>query len=428
MNYVLRPDRLSGAVSFITQVFQFQSDRVALSEPLALPRRSPTIWSLIAISMISPMAITVIVPSMPGLQAAFDADYATVQLTLSLYLAAISIAQPFVGLLSDRFGRRPVLLIGLGIFVAASLLAAVANNIETIIALRTLQGMGGCTGMVLARAIIRDLYERRRAASMIGYVTMAFAVAPMVAPFLGGLLQEEFGWSAIYWFLGLFGLACLVLAWFDVSETNADPSNHLNVGTMLRDFGALLAEPGFRLFAAVAALSSATFFAFIGGAPFVSEFILELSPTTYGAWFALTALGYSTGNFISARFAERVGITRLMIAGAALLVAPSLLLMALFGAGFASAPSLFIPMFFIGTANGLCMPSAIAGAVSVRPDIAGAASGLTGSLQTGIGAAVSALTGAILAGGMSALPLFYVMTIAGAMALGTALLIKRSGL
>ncbi len=399
-----------------------------MSEPLAIARRSPTIWSLIAISMVSPMAITVIVPSMPGLQAAFEADYATVQLTLSLYLAAIAIAQPFVGLMSDRFGRRPVLLAGLIIFVAASLFAAMATNIETIIAMRILQGMGGCTGMVLARAIIRDLYDRRQAASMIGYVTMAFAVAPMVAPFLGGLLQEEFGWSAIYWFLGLFGLACLVLAWLDVSETNFDPSEQLNIGTTLRDFSALLKEPGFRLFAAVASLSSATFFAFIGGAPFVSETILKLSPTTYGAWFALTALGYSTGNFISARFAERVGITRLLVAGSSLLVAPAVLMIALFGTGFASAPALFIPMFFIGVANGLCMPSAIAGAISVRPDIAGAASGLTGSLQTGIGAVVSALTGAILAGGMSALPLFYVMTIAGAAALASALLIKRAGL
>ena len=377
--------------------------------------------------MISPMAITIIIPSIPGLQSVFAADYATVQLTISLYLAAIAISQPFVGLLSDRFGRRPVLLGGLGLFVAASFLAAVSPNIESVIFLRLLQGAGGCTGMVLGRAIIRDLYDRRQAASMIGYVTMAFAVAPMVAPYLGGLLQEQYGWSAIYWFLGLSGLACLLLAWFDVSETNANPTARLDVSSMFRDFGALLGEPAFRLYAAMATVSSMAFFAFLGGAPFVSEEILNLSPTTYGAWFALTAIGYSSGNFLCGRFAEQLGVHRLLLSGALLLCLPAASLIILFGSGFASAPALFIPMFFLGAANGLCLPGSIAGAISVRPDIAGAASGLTGSLQTGIGAAISAITGAVLAGGQTAMPLFLVIAIAAGTTLFLALTIRRAG-
>lgn len=372
------------------------------------------------------MAITIIVPSMPGLQAAFDSDYATVQLTLSLYLAAIAIAQPIVGLLSDRFGRRPVLLGGLAIFVVSSLLAVAAPNIESIIVLRILQGAGGCTGMVMGRTIIRDIYDRRQAASMIGYVTMAFAMAPMVAPSIGGFLQETYGWAAIYWFLGLFGLACLIFAWLDVSETNANPAQSIGVVSMLRDFGSLLGEPAFRLYAASGTLASAVFFSFIGGVPFVSEVILELSPTTYGLWFSLTALGYSTGNFISGRFAERIGIWRLIYYGSWLMLVPIVILIILFGTGLGSAPSLFIPMFFVGLANGVCLPGAIAGAISVRLDIAGAASGLMGSLQTGVGAAFSALTGAVLAGGTSAMPLFYMMAFATLASLVCAIMVKRA--
>jgi DHA1 family bicyclomycin/chloramphenicol resistance-like MFS transporter len=375
--------------------------------------------------MISPMAITIIVPSMPGLQAAFHADYSTVQLTLSLYLAAIAVAQPFVGLLSDRFGRRPVLLTGLSLFVVSSLLAVAAPNIESIIFLRVLQGAGGCTGMILGRAIIRDLYDRQQAASMIGYVTMAFAVAPMAAPSIGGLLQETYGWAAIYWFLGLFGLACLIFAWLDVSETNMNPTDSFGIASMLRDFRSLLGEPEFRLYATSGTLASAVFFAFIGGVPFVSEVILKLSPTTYGLWFALTALGYSVGNFISGRFAQRLGIFRLIYAGAWLMLLPILLLIGLFGAGLGSAPAMFIPMFFVGMANGLCLPGAIAGAISVRPDIAGAASGLMGSLQTGVGALFSAVAGALLAGGMSAMPLFFIMASAAVASLICATIVRR---
>ena len=367
--------------------------------------------------MISTMGLTIIIPSMPGLQHVFAADYSTVQFTLSLYLAATATAQPIIGLLSDRYGRRPVLLSGLSIFVLACLATPAASNIETVIVLRILQGAGGCTGIVLGRAIIRDLYDRRQAASMIGYVTMAFAVAPMVTPFIGGLLQAKFGWTSIYWFLALSAFAVLVLAWFDVSETNTDPTDQLGIGGMLRDFAVLLSDSGFLLYAAIAAISSATFFSFLGGAPYVSEEILHLSPTVYGAWFSLTAIGYSAGNFLSGRFAQRLGVHRMIMYGAIILCLPVVPLFLLFGLGLPSAASLFIPMFFMGLANGLCLPSAIAGAISVRPEITGAASGLSGSMQTGFGALVAALAGAVLAGGASATPLFVIIALASIMTL-----------
>lgn len=160
--------------------------------------RQPTLLALIAVSMLTPFATTAIVPAMPAIQTGYGADYGTVQLVLSFFLASIAIAQIIIGPLSDRFGRRPVLLAGLGIFVAASICAALAPTIESLIAFRVLQGAGGSAGIVLGRAIIRDIFEPRKAASMIGYLTMGFAVAPMLAPLTGGILQETVGWTAIF--------------------------------------------------------------------------------------------------------------------------------------------------------------------------------------------------------------------------------------
>ena len=404
--------------------FRSRTTYIPLSDNNA-PRRKPTIWSLIAVSMVSPMGLSIIIPSMPGLQNVFAAEYSSVQFTLSLYLAATAVAQPVIGLLSDRYGRRPVLLIGLAIFVLSSMAAPAATNIETVIVLRVLQGAGGCAGIVLGRAIIRDLYDRRQAASVIGYVTMAFAVAPMVSPFVGGVLQGQFGWTSIYWFLAFFSFLCLVLAWFDVTETNLAPSSRLGVAQMFRDFATLLADRAFLLYAAIAAISSATFFSFLGGAAFVSEEILRLTPTVYGAWFALTAIGYSTGNFLSGRYAQRFGVYRMILYGSVLLCIPVTLLFLFFGSGIANAASFFIPMFFMGLANGICLPSAIAGAISVRPQIAGAASGLSGSMQTGCGAAFAAMTGALLTGGLSATPLFVVMATTAIVTLILAIVLAR---
>jgi MFS transporter, DHA1 family, multidrug resistance protein len=388
--------------------------------------RRPLLVALIAVSMLSPFAINVVVPSLPAIERYFAADYATVQLVLSLYLAAVAGAQILIGPLSDRFGRRPVLLAGLAVFVVASLACLVAPNAETLVALRVVQAAGGSAGLVLARAIIRDLYERRRAASMIGYLTMGFAIAPMLAPLIGGLLQEAFDWRASFWFMACFGLVSLTVAWRDVSETNLAPADRLDLRTLFRDFGLLLRQPSFLLFTGSASLSSGAFFAFLGGAPYVSETILDLTPTIYGTWFVLVAGGYAIGNFLSGRYAERAGVRRMIVGGSALALVMVAMMPALFAAGYAHAASLFVPMFVLGIANGLVLPNALAGAISVLPSIAGAASGLTGATQMGFGALFSAASGAMLAGGETAMPLFAVMLLSAAGALVVALGIGRT--
>ncbi len=354
--------------------------------------RRPPVLALVAVSALSPFAINSVVPSMPAIERAFDADYARVQLILSMFLAAVAVSQIVIGPLSDRFGRRPVLLIGFTIFVAACVASPFAPSIEALIAIRVVQGATGCVGIVLGRAIVRDLFERRQAASMLGYVTMGLAVAPMVAPSIGGQLQELFDWTAIFWFMAFFGMACLAVTWTHVPETNFHRTAKLSFGSMFRDFSVLASDVDFLLFTASSSLTTGVFFAFLGGAPYVSERMLHLSPGVYGLWFGVAPIGYAIGNFISARFTERFGVARMILAGSLLGLVAAVLPGIFFLSGLASGATLFMPMMLIGIANGLALPSAISGAISVRPEIAGAASGLSGSAQIGTGAVLSAIT------------------------------------
>jgi MFS transporter, DHA1 family, multidrug resistance protein len=396
-------------------------------EPPAAGIRRPPVLALVAISAVSPFAINAVVPSMPAIEHEFETNYGRVQLILSMFLAAIAISQIVIGPLSDRFGRRPVLLIGFAIFIGTCVASPFAPSIEALIAIRVVQGASGCVGIVLGRAIVRDLFERRQAASMLGYVTMGLAVAPMVAPSIGGQLQELFDWTAIFWFMALLGAVCLAVTWKFVPETNLHPTPRLSFGSMFRDFGVLLKDADFLLFSACSSLSTGVFFAFLGGAPYVSERMLHLSPSVYGLWFAVAPIGYATGNFISGRFTERFGVARMILGGAIIGFVAASLPGLFFVTGLASAATLFMPMMLIGVANGLTLPSAISGAISIKPEIAGAAAGLSGSAQIGTGAVLSAITGAALAGG-SAMPMFELMALAALLAVVVGVWIFRRNL
>lgn len=389
------------------------------------PVRRPPVLALVAVSAMSPFAINAIVPSMPAIEQAFAASYGRVQLILSAFLASIAVSQIFIGPLSDRFGRRPVMLVGFTAFVATCLVAPFAPTIEALIGIRVVQGATGCVGLVLGRAIVRDLYDRRHAASMLGYVTMGLAMAPMVAPLIGGVLQELLGWKAIFWFMGALGFGCLAVTFTHVPETNLKPTARLSLGSVFRDFRRLLQSRDFRLFTANCSLTSGVFFTFLGGAPYVSERILGLTPAIYGLWFIALPIGYAGGNFLSGRFTERVGVARMILAGSVVGLIASLMPPTLFEAGVAGPSALFLPMMLLGIANGLALPSAISGAVSAHPEIAGAASGLAGAAQVGTGALLSAAAGAALAGGASAMPMFAMMVGTALLALLVAMMIYK---
>lgn len=353
--------------------------------------KRPSIAVLIAISTVSPVAMNIYLPSLAGMKQAFEATSGEVQMTMSLYFAAVAVAQIFLGPLSDRFGRRPVVLGGMLSFVVGSVICLLASSIETLIIGRIVQAIGGSAGLILARAIIRDLFGRDQAASMIGYVTMGMAVGPMVGPAIGGLLDERFGWIGSFYLLVGLGAAVLLASWVGLHETNPSRKDTAEPFSFFRSYGVLLKNRLFWAYAATASATATVYFAYLGGAPFVSADVLAISPMEMGIYFMVIAGGYMLGNYISGRFSARLGILPMIIGGSLLPVA-AVLLLGFFLLGETLTPLQFYgPMFLVGLGNGICLPSIIAGSVSVRPDLAGAASGLTASMQIGMGAFSSAL-------------------------------------
>ncbi|MFC4175040.1 multidrug effflux MFS transporter [Microvirga sp. GCM10011540] len=372
---------------------------------------------LIAVSAVSPLGINMYLPSMPGMARAFGVDFTTIQLTLSLYLAAMALGQLIIGPISDRFGRRPVLLIGLTVFIIGSLICFLAQNVGLLIFGRVVQAMGGCAGITLSRAIVRDLYGRNQVASMIGYVTMGMAVAPMVAPTIGGLLDTFYGWRASFAFLIAFGGLALLFAAWQLPETNHNRGSGGAGRELLYSYFILFRSRLFWGYTLAASFISAVFFAFLAGAPFVMIELMGRSAAEYGFYFALVPSGYILGNFASGRFAARVGPNRMILAGTFMALASVAAMAVIFAVGFMHPAALFGPMFFIGLGNGLVLPSGIAGAVSVKPDVAGAAAGLSGSLQIGFGALVAPLIGATLS--TTIWPLIAIMTACSLLAIAS---------
>ena len=367
--------------------------RSAAEPPIAKPS---FIALLIGVAAVSPLGINMYLPSMPGMARAFGVDYTTIQLTLSLYLAAMAVGQLIIGSLSDRFGRRPVLLIGLLVFVLGSFVCLSAQNVGVLIAGRVVQAVGGCAGITLSRAIVRDLYGRNQVASMIGYVTMGMAVAPMMAPTIGGVLDTLYGWRASFAFLMAFGGLALLFAFRSLPETNRNRGEAGSMRQLWLSYRSLVRSRLFWGYTLAASFTSAVFFAFLAGAPYVMIELMGRSPAEYGFYFAIVPSGYILGNFATGRFAARIGPNRMILTGAVMVLVSVSAMATAFAAGILHPIALFGPMFFIGVGNGLVLPSGIAGAVSVNPEVAGAAAGLSGSLQIGFGALVAPLIGAAL--------------------------------
>ncbi|MCP4383932.1 MAG: multidrug effflux MFS transporter, partial [Hyphomicrobiales bacterium] len=376
---------------------------------------------LVAVSAINPIAVNMFVPAMPAMMRGLGTNQAMIQLVLSGYLFATAIAQLVLGPLSDRIGRRPVLLGGLVVFILSSAACAAAGSIWVLVIARIFQGAGGCVGIVVGRAIIRDRFERDEAASMIGYVTMGFALAPMMGPIVGGLLNDNVGWQSIFLLLMGLGLAVAMVAFVLLPETH-EPARRLEARPSLwRSFATLSRVPAFWAYTLTCAFGTSVFFSFLGGTPLIAADLFGLNGTQYGLYFMLVPGGFIVGNYLTGRYSQRFGIRPMLIAGSAVALIAVLGMAAAFLAGWYHPLSLFIPMYAIGFANGLTLANAIAGAVSVRPEIAGAASGITGSLQIGSGAIATVIIGAVLAATHSVFPLTIGMALFAAAGLAAAI-------
>ncbi len=372
-----------------------------------LDRRTPLVLATLVLSAgLSALAMNIFLPSLPRMADWFGVSYGVMQQSVPLYLALSAALQIVIGPLSDRYGRRRVLLVALVLFLISTAGTLLAPNATVFLICRMAQAVIAA-GMVLSRAIVRDITSDAEAASMIGYVTMGMSLVPMVGPVIGGWLDDMVGWQANFALLLVLGLGVLALVWADLGET-ADLRD-VSILAQLKEYPVLLTSPRFWGYAGAAAFSSGCFFAYLGGAPFVGTEVYHLSSSKVGALFALTAVGYAAGNFLAGRFSVRVGLNRMILIGCSVTTA-GLAVLALLTAAGLSGPVLFFGLtIFMGLGNGIALPNANAGILSVRPEVAGAASGLGGALMIGGGAALASLAGWLLGPESTEMPLVLLM-------------------
>ena len=368
----------------------------------------PHVSTLILLAGLSALVMNVFLPSLPDMADYFGTSYATMQLSVPLYLLFSAILQLFIGPISDNLGRRPVMIVSLVLFMVATVGCILAPNATVFLIFRIAQAIIA-TALVLSRAVLRDLYSQDQAASKIGYVTMGMALVPMIAPAVGGTIEQYYDWHATFWMM--FGLAAAILAlvFFDMGETAVASGRSLT--GQFREYPELLRSARFWGYALAAAFCSGAFFAYLGGAPFVGSTVFGLDPFWLGIYFGAPAIGYFTGNFLTGLFATRFGVNNMVLWGCLANATGGTLSLLIFLSGYGSAESFFGMMTLIGLGNGLCIPNATAGMLSVRPHLAGTASGLGGSIMIGGGSVLAVLAGVLLTPETGAYPLILIMQI-----------------
>lgn len=368
------------------------------------------------------MVMNMFLPSLPTMAEHFDTSYGVIQLSVPVYLGISAVLQIFIGPISDNLGRRPVLLVGIALFCLATLGCIWAPTIELFLFFRMCQA-AIAVGMVLSRAIVRDLYNQDEAASMIGYVTMGMALVPMISPMIGGFLDQYVGWKANFWLFFLFGMIAFWMVWADLGETARGSSK-----SMLQQFAEypeLIASPRFWGYCLAAAFCSGSFFSYLGGGPFVGSVVFGLSPFWVGLLFGAPAVGYLIGNGLTGLYAARFGVNRMVLWGCIANFVGTSVSLIIFLSGYGTAYSFFGFMTLIGLGNGLVIPNATAGMLSVRPHLAGTASGFGGAIMVGGGAALSAVAGKMLTPETGAFPLLWIQAITGLAALLSILYVIR---
>ncbi len=389
-----------------------------------MPHRTPPSFvTLVLLSGLSIATLNLFVPSLPAMADQFGVSYGVMGLSIGGYLAVTAVVQVVLGPLGDIFGRRPVILWGLGIFVVASAGCALTSDIRLFLAFRALQG-GIVSGMALSRAMVRDMAGPARAASLLGYMGMAMAVAPMLAPVVGGTLDAVFGWRASFWFFVLCGGSLFILCWYDLGETlRARPGRAMD---HFRAYPGLLREPLFLAYAVCLACSIGAFFVFVAGAPLVATALFDLSPPALGAWLGVITFGFFFGNWISGRFSERWTPGQLVLAGRIVALGAPAIALGMLTVMTPTPVTLFGPMILAGFGNGLTSPAANVGVMSVRTDLSGGAAGLSGALTVAVGAVLSSLAAVAVTPDRASWALMALLAVVLTVALAAALYVRRA--
>ena len=355
---------------------------------------TPNVVALAIVTAVSPLTYTIFPPMLEVAARDLGTPLSVLQYGLSLYLFVFAAAQPLYGPLSDRMGRRAPLLTGLAIYTLASLACALAPDAGLLNLARAVQAVGVCAGLVIARAVVRDAFGAR-APTVLAYIIGAMAIGPAIGSIAGGLLGDWLGWRIVFWILAGYGVIIYAVAWWAIPEPASRQGAGASWGSIFTQYGRLLVNGRFLLFALCGACHYATFYAFLTGAPYVMGTLGGLTPSAYALWFALFPITFCifglTGGFLSKRFDHRF----LIMLGNWLSVVIGVAMIAVWHSPVPETVMLVAAMILLSAVQGLMLALTIGVAVGLNPRIAGSASGLIGFIHMGSSAAAVAGVGAL---------------------------------
>ena len=356
-------------------------------------KSNPHLITLIFITAASIVSLNMFLPSLANMATEFDVSYRVMNISVAGYLAVTAFLQIIIGPLSDRYGRRIILLFSVIIFCFSTIGCIYSSNIWWFLFFRILQG-AMISGAALSRAIVRDMMDSKNAVKVLSIIAMAMAIVPMIAPLIGGFLDELYGWRTNFWVYLIMGVSLLVLIWLDLGETNTQKSDTFH--KQFSTYPKLFKSGKFWGYSICMSSSVACFYGFLSGAPLVATKVLNLPPTELGLLIGTTSLGFFIGSFFSTKFSKYFGLTQMILVGRVIAVFGISLGLILVLKGYISTFTIFGSMIFIGLGNGFSLPSSHVGIMNVRSDLAGSASGLSGAMAVAFGAIVATLMGVML--------------------------------
>ena len=370
---------------------------------------------LAATSALGPAGMQILLPALPVIQDDFSVSNDVAQLTLSLSMFSIAIGTLVYGPMSDKYGRKPTMLLGIFIAIIGSIFCYLADSIGWLIAGRIIQAFGGAVGLVLARAIVRDVYGAEESARVIATLVMVMVIAPMMSPALGGEMMNRFGWESVFLVMAGASVTIFVFLILRQPETLVTPVQFEGIGSMLRTFDGLLKSRPFCGYAFCVTFVSVVFFSFISAAPEIMVSVLNRPPTEYGYYFVMIPIGFMIGNYVTRHFGRSISIDSMIVLGSTIAISGIVLAIVLNLVGLSHPLALFLPVSIAVFGNGITLPNAQAAAINEFPQYAGSASGLTGFLQMSVSAVAAQFVAFIF--NETAYPLLIMMLLASVISL-----------
>jgi len=386
---------------------------------------APPLWLLVLITISGTMAMHMFVPALPDAARGLATTAGQMQMAISIYIIGLAVGQLFYGPLSDALGRRPLLMVGLALYTLGSIAAAFAPGLHTLLVARLVQALGGCAGLALGRAIVRDTTHADGAVRQLALLNLMIMVGPGLAPVVGGAVSSAAGWRAIFVLLAAAGAVTLWFTWRLLPETSR-PSGRVRVRALLGDYRELLTSPRFVGFALGGGSATTCVYAFLAAVPFIFTNELHQPVQLVGVYAGLMVLGMAVGNALTSRLAHRVPSARLLRIGNTLSLASAVVLLAIVLGGHLTVLNTIGVMLFFTCGCGMCSPAALAKAVSVNPRLVGSAAGLYGFSQMAVGAACTATAALGRNPALSALSVMVVATTLAQIAFTVALRSERA--